>query len=328
MAKTMVNYPLLLKPPVKDYLWGGQRLKNEFGYTCDGDIAAEAWVLSCHKDGSSVVTNGPLAGKTLPEALTEWGDAAIGEKAAAFPYFPVLIKLIDARDRLSVQVHPDNEYALRVEGEFGKTEMWYVVDCEPDAQLIYGLNCGLTREEFRKHIEDNTLPEVCNYVPVKKGDVFFIEAGTLHAIGAGILIAEVQQNSNTTYRVSDYGRLGADGKPRALHVDKAVDVTRLTPPRLPYGAIGEVMEVPGGTVRELSSCEFFTAHILEVSGSMHVGCMDSFTSLVCLEGECILEWDGGDALHVQKGSSIFLPAGMTARLSANGQPAQLLSSRV
>lgn len=325
---TTANYPLLLKPPIKDNMWGGQRLKTEFGYECPGDIAAEAWVLSCHKAGSSLVVNGDMAGKTLPEVLAVWGDAAIGEKAAAFPYFPVLIKLIDARDSLSVQVHPDNDYALRVEGEFGKTEMWYVVDCEPGARLIYGFNCALTKEEFRRHIQDNTLQDVCNYVPVKKGDVFFIEAGTLHAIGAGILIAEVQQNSNTTYRVSDFGRLGADGKPRELHVDKAVDVTRLTPPRLPYGNIGEVRTVPGGTVRELSSCEFFTAHMLEISGAMHVGCLDSFTSLVCLEGDCTLEWDGGEPLSVQKGSSVFLPAGMTARVVAGNRPARLLSSRV
>ena len=324
----MSFYPLLLKPPVKDYLWGGQRLKTEFGYQCTGDIAAEAWVLSCHKDGSSVVENGVLAGRTLPEVLAEWGGAALGEKAAAFPYFPVLIKLIDARDRLSVQVHPDNAYALRVEGEFGKTEMWYVVDCEPGAQLIYGLNCGLTKKDFRRHIQDGTLPEVCNFVPVKKGDVFFIEAGTLHAIGAGILIAEVQQNSNTTYRVSDYGRLGADGKPRPLHVDKAVDVTRLTPPRLPYGSIGETCSMPGGTVRELASCEFFTAHLLEVEDAVHVGCLDSFTSLLCLEGSCALEWEGGEPLPVEKGCSLFLPAGMTARVVAKGQPARLLCSRV
>ena len=322
----MKPYPRLLTPPVKDYLWGGQRLKTEFGYSCDGDIAAEAWVLSCHKDGPSVVQNGELAGRTLPEVLEQWGNTVLGEKAAAFPYFPVLIKLIDARDRLSVQVHPDNEYALRVEGEFGKTEMWYVVDCEPGAQLIYGLNCGLTRKEFRRHIEENTLPEVCNVVSVNKGDVFFIEAGTLHAIGAGILIAEVQQNSNTTYRVSDYGRLGADGKPRPLHVDKAVEVTQLTPPRLPYGPVGEVMPVPGGTMRELAACEFFTTQLLDVRESMLVGCSDSFTSLLCLEGACTVE-AGGCRLAVKKGGSAFLPAGMRARVEAAGT-CRLLSSRV
>lgn len=320
----MKTYPLQLTPPIKDYLWGGTRLKTEYGYPSDKDIAAEAWVLSCHKDGSSVVANGELAGKTLPEALAEWGDEAIGEKAAAFPYFPLLIKLIDAKDRLSVQVHPDNDYALRVEGEFGKTEMWYVVDCEPGAQLIYGFNQTLTKEELRRRIEEDTLPEVCNFVPVKKGDVFFIQAGTLHAIGAGILIAEVQQNSNTTYRVSDYGRLGADGKPRPLHVDKAVDVTVPTPPAIPYGAIGEVTAVDGGSVRALASCELFTADLLNVDGTVIVGKADSFVSLLCLDGEAKLTGEGTE-LTLKKGVSVFIPAGMTASVHGN---AQLLRSCV
>lgn len=225
-------FPLLLAPSIKDYLWGGRRLADEFGYPCK-EKAAEAWVLSCHKEGPSIVRGGPLDGRPLPQVLEEWGPAALGERAAAFPYFPLLIKLIDARDRLSIQVHPDDAYALRTEGEYGKTEMWYVLDCKPGARLIYGLDTGLTREQFREHIEKGTVTEVCNFVPVHKGDVFFIEAGTLHAIGEGILIAEVQQNSNTTYRVSDYGRLGADGRPRPLHVDKAVEVTRLAPPGCP-----------------------------------------------------------------------------------------------
>ncbi len=322
-------YPLLLKPPVKDYLWGGRRLKDEYGYQCDSDIAAEAWVLSCHKDGASVVSNGEYAGKTLPQALEQMGNAALGEKASAFSYFPVLIKLIDARDRLSVQVHPSNDYALRVEGEYGKTEMWYVVDCEPGAELIYGFTGSLTAKDFRERIENNTLLEVCNRVAVKKGDVFLIQAGTLHAIGAGILIAEVQQNSNTTYRVSDYGRLGADGKPRALHIDKAVDVTSLTPPGIPYGAIGDVTEMPGGTYRRLAACEFFTSQLLTVTDTMLVGCADSFTSLLCLEGSCTLEWGEGQSLPLDKGSSVFLPAGMNAHIAtAAHTTAQLLSSRV
>ncbi len=317
-------YPLLLKPPVKDYIWGGTRLKDEYGYETDADIAAEAWVLSCHKDGSSVVKNGKLAGQTLPEVLELWGKDAIGEKAAAFPYFPILIKLIDAHDRLSVQVHPNDEYAMRVEGEFGKTEMWYVVDCEPGAQLIYGFTQGLTQEEFRQKIEDNTLPEVCNFVPVKKGDVFFIEAGTLHAIGAGILIAEVQQNSNTTYRVSDYGRLGADGKPRPLHVDKAVDVTVTTPPTVPYGAIGEITEVAGGKIRKLASCDLFTAESVDLDGGMQLGSAECFTSVLVLSGDATMCFEG-EEVAVTKGDSLFVPAGVTMKLQGK---AELLCSRV
>lgn len=161
-------YPLLLTPPIKDNIWGGTRLKTEFGYSTDHAIAAEAWVLSCHKDGSSVVSNGACAGLSLPDVLDQWGPAALGEKAARFPYFPLLIKLIDAHDRLSIQVHPADDYAMRVEGEFGKTEMWYIVDCEPGAELIYGFSKGLTKEEFRRRIEDNTLTDVCNRVPVKR----------------------------------------------------------------------------------------------------------------------------------------------------------------
>lgn len=322
-------YPLALKPCIKDYLWGGTRLKTDFGFACDSEKAAEAWMLACHKDGASTVINGEHAGKTLEQVLALWGESALGEKAAAFPYFPLLIKLIDAHDRLSIQVHPDNAYALKNEGEFGKTEMWYIVDCEPGAELIYGLNCGVTREEFRRRALDNTLTDICQFVPVHKGDVFFIPAGTLHAIGAGILVAEVQQNSNTTYRVSDYGRLGADGKPRALHVDKAADVTVTHPTAVPYGAVGEVTALPGGSVRTLASCEFFTAQLLQVQGSLGVGCSDSFTSLLLLEGAARLIPDGGgEVLELARGASIFLPAGCTAHIEAVGGTAEILSSRV
>lgn len=320
----MTFEPLKLTPPVKDYLWGGTRLKTEFGYQTDRDIAAEAWVLSCHKDGTCTVAEGTYAGQPLTQVLAQWGPQALGARAAAFPYFPLLIKLIDAKDRLSVQVHPDDEYALRVEGEFGKTEMWYVVDCEPGAQLIYGFTRTLTKEELRRYIETDTLEEVCRFVPVKRGDVFFIPAGTLHAIGKGILIAEVQQNSNTTYRVSDYGRLGADGKPRPLHVDKAVEVTSPTPPTRPFGAVGEITPVDGGQKRALASCDLFTAELLTVNGTVSVNEPDSFVSLLCLSGTATLTADTA-TLSLNKGESIFLPAGCAARVS--GQ-AEILVSRV
>ena len=305
----MTMYPLLLTPHVTDYLWGGTRLKTEYGYPTDKDIAAEAWVLSCHKDGASVVQNGEFAGKTLPEVLALWGDDAIGARAAAFPYFPLLIKLIDAKDRLSVQVHPDNEYALRVEGEFGKTEMWYVVDCDEGAELIYGFNTTLTQEELRAQIEADTLPDVCNFVPVKKGDVFFIPSGTIHAIGAGLLVAEVQQNSNITYRMWDYGRIGADGKPRELHIEKGLDVTvrEHRGPTLPYEPD---REVPGGRVRHLVRCERFCVDVIHLCGLIEdYAAAASFVSLLCLEGEGALLW-GESAMPLKKGQSVFVPAGL------------------
>ena len=307
-------YPLLLKPPVKDYLWGGTKLKTDYHFETDKAVAAEAWVLSCHKDGACTVENGELAGKTLPEALELWGASSLGKNAAAFPYFPLLIKLIDARDRLSVQVHPDDEYALKNEGEFGKTEMWYVVDCEEGAQLIYGFNKKISRSEFEERIKNNTLDEVMNYVPVKKGNVFFIKAGTLHAIGKGILIAEIQQNSNTTYRVSDYGRLGADGKPRELHVNKAVDVTVTDVPTIPYGNVGEVKAFDYGTERQLAECEYFNTLKLDLDGEKEINTEKSFVSLLVLSEEITVKYDGGK-VKAQKGGSILIPQGLKVLLS-------------
>lgn len=308
-------YPLLLKPPMKDYIWGGTKLKTDFGFETDKDIAAEAWLLSCHKDGMNIVLNGEHKGKTINEVLEIWGSEALGKNAADFSYFPILIKFIDAKQSLSVQVHPDDDYALSVEGEYGKTEMWYIVDCEEGAELIYGFKSDITKEEFERRIKDNTLLEVCNSVPVKKGDVFFITAGTLHAIGAGILIAEVQQNSNSTYRVFDFGRIGADGKPRELHVDKALQVTKCEAPKIPYGKIGRVVE---DGVTELATCEKFTARIIELDKTMDIYLPDSFASLIVLEGNAVIEYNG-DKLDLTKGASVFVPAGLKIVISGKAQ---------
>ncbi|MGN1320406.1 MAG: type I phosphomannose isomerase catalytic subunit, partial [Acutalibacteraceae bacterium] len=307
-------YPLLLKAPLKDYLWGGTRLKDEFGFETDKEKAAEAWVLSCHKDGNSIVRNGEFSGQTLQEVINLWGKDALGKKADSFTYFPILIKLIDAKDRLSVQVHPDDEYALKNEGEYGKTEMWYVVDCDEGAQLIYGFNQTISQGEFLERISNNNLSPVLNYVPVKKGDVFFIEAGTLHAIGKGILIAEVQQNSNTTYRVSDYGRLGADGKPRKLHIKQALEVTKTKKPDIPYGNVGDVTLYPFGTVRELAKCEYFTTELINLDGNVGIYDNDSFISLLVLDGEVAVSYPGG-MMRLKKGDSVFIPAGLKIRLT-------------
>lgn len=314
----MNMYPLILKAPLKDYIWGGNRLKNEYGFETELDKVAEAWVLSSRNDGDATVINGELSGKNLSEVLALWGDTAIGKNASKFEYFPLLIKLIDACDRLSVQVHPDDEYAMRVEGEFGKTEMWYVVDCDEGAKLIYGFTHEISKDEFKRRINDNTLEEVCNFVPVKKGDVFFIEAGTLHAIGKGILIAEVQQNSNTTYRVSDYGRLGADGKPRPLHVEKALDVTKTVAPTREYGNVGKICKADGAIIRELAKCELFSADLITLDGKTEIYSDDSFVSLVVLNGDATLEWNG-EKISLNKGASVFIPAGITVMISGSAE---------
>ncbi len=292
-----MKYPLLLKPVVKDYIWGGDRLINEYGFAAVGDTAAEGWMLSCHKDGTNTVLNGEYAGEPLDNVLKKWG---YDEK------FPILIKLLDAKDKLSVQVHPDNEYALKNEGEYGKTEMWYVVDCDEGTRLAYGFNRDIESAEFRQRIERNTLDEVINYVKVQKGDVFFIPARTLHAIGKGILIAEIQQNSNSTYRVSDYGRLGKDGKPRELHIDKAVAVTDTKRPTEPYGATGEIFEFPYGKERVLTECEYFKTVKVDLCGEKIIERKSGFASVLMLEGEATIKYNQG-AFNITKGDSVFIP---------------------
>lgn len=311
-------YPLLLKPAMKDYLWGGTKLKEEWGFETDKNIAAEAWLLSSHRDGDGIVANGELKGKAFSEVLSLWGKEALGERAERFSYFPILIKFIDAKQSLSVQVHPDDEYALKNEGEFGKSEMWYIVDCEEGAELIYGFKENISKEEFERRIKDNTLPEVCNYVPVKKGDVFFIEAGTLHAIGAGILICEVQQNSNSTYRVWDFGRVGADGKPRELHIDKALDVTKCEKPTRPYGRVGEIVGNENDFKRELVNCDLFKSGIMKISEKGTIETNGSFTSLIFLDGEAEVKWNEG-SFNAKKGDSVFVPAGMEVKIKGNAE---------
>ena len=309
-----------LTPAFKDYIWGGTRLREEYGKKCDLAKVAESWELSCHKDGPSVISAGEYAGMTLAEYVEKCGKAVLGTNCAKFDNFPILIKLIDAKDNLSVQVHPDNEYALRVEGEYGKTEMWYVVDCDPGASLLYGFTHEISKEEFRRRIEENTLLEVTNRVEVHPGDVFFIDAKTLHAIGSGILIAEIQQNSNTTYRVYDYGRVGVDGKPRQLHVEKALEVTRLAPPARSAKPQGEKEERDGYSSTLLASCEYFTVHEMEVSTEARLEAGgSSFHSLLLLDGALTLAM-GGEEMAVAKGESVFIPAGAGAyALSGKGR---------
>ena len=316
-------YPLLLKPAFKDYIWGGTRLRSDFGKECDFERVAESWELSCHKDGESVIANEEHSGSTLTEYIQKEGRSVLGGNCLKFDSFPILIKLIDAKDNLSVQVHPDNEYAQRVEGEYGKTEMWYIVDADEGAQLIYGFRSEISREDFRRAIETDTLMDKLNYVNVKKGDVYFIEAGTLHAIGKGILIAEIQQNSNTTYRVYDYGRIGADGKQRPLHIDKAVEVTTLAPAQ-PYPQQKTVKQ-DGYTSKLLSKCDCFTVSSLSVSGfALLEADSSSFNSILILESCAKLVYDGG-VLKLKKGDSVFIPAGL-GKYSLTGQCEAILTT--
>ena len=291
---------LKLTPACKDYLWGGDKLKKFFNKKCDTDILAETWELSCHKDGNSIISNGKYSGKTLSEYIEKEGKSILGTNCERFEDFPILIKFIDSKQPLSVQVHPDDKYALKNENQYGKTEMWYIIDCEEDSFLYYGFKNPISKEEFKKHIEQGTLEDVLNKVKVKKGDVFFIESKTIHAIGSGITIAEIQQNSNVTYRVYDYNRVGADGKKRDLHIDKAVDVTNTE-------FTGKNYNFGEHTV----SCDIFEVDEFDVSSENLVNIADekSFHSIIVIEGSGKIECNG-NVIELIKGDSIFIPANM------------------
>ena len=294
---------LKLNPVFKDYLWGGTKLRDEYGFESDLTKLAEGWMLSCHKDGENTIENGEFTGKTLTEVVKTNPDF-LGENGKKFEYFPILIKLIDAKNDLSVQVHPDNEYAMRVEKEYGKTECWYILDCDEGAELIYGFNREISSEEFKEKITDNTFLEAVNKVKVKKGDLFFIEAGTLHAIGSGILLAEIQQNSNTTYRVYDYGRIGADGKPRELHVEKAIDVTNCVPPTRSTDPEGELFEYDNYSTQLLTECDLFSVKKVSVKDFFDgVADEKSFVSVLVTDGVGTI-----DGIDIRKGDSLFIPA--------------------
>ncbi len=297
----MKLYPMLLTPFVSETVWGGRRLIDEYSVKTDKRNAAEAWVMSAHKNGSSTVANGEFAGRSLREIYLEHPELG-GKSCEGFSDFPVLIKFIDAAADLSVQVHPDDAYCLKKGSGAGKTESWYILDCEEGAHLLLGFEKEITKEQFRQSITDGTLTDYVRKVPVKKGDFFFIESGTLHAICKGILLAEVQQNSDTTYRIYDYGRMGLDGKPRELHVEDAVNVTRTDVYKNPC------KPEKSGNVTELVSCPFFTERVLDINGEL-CGRADesSFVSLLILEGEGSLE-SAGETLELRKGGSIFIPA--------------------
>lgn len=299
-------YPIKLNPVFKEIVWGGERLKNGYGYESDLNNIAEAWVLSARNDGDNTVKNGEYANKSFTELIKNHPEF-LGKKGEKYNEFPLLIKFIDAKSDLSIQVHPDDDYARIHENSLGKTEAWYVLDCSDDAELIYGFNKEITKEEFEKSIKDNSFLNHVNKVKVKKGDIFFIEAGTLHAIGGGILLAEVQQNCNTTYRVYDYGRL-VDSKPRELHIEKALDVTNTLPPVRSAEAEGKEEVIGDAIVQKLCSCEFFTMTSLKLNGKYEYDCDNSsFLSVLILDGSGSIT-AGNTAVSVKKGDSIFIPA--------------------
>lgn len=317
MTSTSTNSrtkPFLLTPAGKDYLWGGNRLKTEFNKEIDLVPLAETWECSTHPDGPSVIVTGTHAGKTLAELLKEHPEY-LGKHPGTEGELPVLIKFIDAKKNLSVQVHPDDDYARKYEnGELGKTEMWYVMDAAPDAQLVYGFNHDITKEQLRQSLKDGTVEKYLQKVKIQKDDVFFIEAGTVHAIGAGALIAEIQESSNLTYRLYDYNRVGKDGKLRELHIDKALAVANLKSSSEPRQPLRLLKYKKGSATELLCRCKYFQVerYLLNTESSRKLvefqTAGDTFEVFLCLDGCGVVFMEDGDSMNFFKGDCIFVPA--------------------
>ncbi len=300
----MKLYPIKLIPYVSETIWGGKKLIEEYGVKTEKNNAAEGWMLSCHEAGASSIENGEFAGRSLPEIVNEYPEIC-GKNAEKFDDFPILIKFIDAMDNLSVQVHPTKEYcALTGKGQ-SKTECWYIIDCEEDASLILGFKDKISPEEFKAAIANNTLTDYVENVKVKKGDFFFIDSGTLHAICKGILLAEVQESSNTTYRIFDYNRVGADGKPRELHVEDGAAVTKLEKYTQPDFSNPDL---DTDERRLLADCPLFKVWKIDADGEINGNADEnSFVSLLIMSGEGTIE-ACDETLSLKKGDSIFIPA--------------------
>ncbi|MBX2998751.1 MAG: AI-2E family transporter [Caldilineaceae bacterium] len=309
-------YPLQFAPVFKDYPWGGRNLERILGRSIPDGIVAESWEISAHPNGQTRVIDGSLAGLTLAEVQERLGEDLLGSRnrpALELKKFPLLIKLLDANQWLSVQVHPDDAYGLAHEGEYGKTEMWVVIHAEPGAELIYGLKAGADRDSFVSGVEAGNSERLLHRVPVRAGDVVFVPAGAIHSLGPGIMVAEIQQNSDTTYRIYDWGRLGNDGNPRPLHVAQALDVIdwgqiepgTVTPRLLSDGSRGLRHEVIG------ESPYFRTERLAMNTGSSYADrCAgESFQIWAVLSGQATLTWTGGPR-HLSAISWVLLPAAL------------------
>lgn len=311
-------YPLTFSPVFRDYIWGGRNLETKLGRALPPGIIAESWEISGHPSSPTTVEHGPLAGQTLPEVTQSLGLDLVGYRSQAMldrGKFPLLIKLLDANQPLSVQVHPNDDYANRHEnGELGKTEMWYILYAEPGAYLTYGLKPGVMPDSFRRALAAGTLETCLHQLPVKAGDAVFIPSGSVHAIMAGIILAEIQQNSDTTYRVYDWNRVGPDGKPRPLHVDKAIDVinfAQVEPGHFPP----QLLEENAGLRREIiTACPYFNVERItfKQEGAKFKGHCDGSTFEIwgIMSGSGRVGWETGQPLELSAVRFVLLPAAL------------------
>ncbi len=318
-----MNKPFFLRPAGKDYLWGGNRLNDDFSKGIDLRPLAETWECSTHPDGPSLVATGAFAGRELravlrehPEYLGTHPRKVLQSHGLDDAQLPILVKLIDAKRDLSIQVHPDDEYAAVHGLGLGKTEMWYVLDASRGAGLVYGLNRDMSAAELRAAIGDGTVEKCLQKVPIQKDDVFFIPAGTIHAIGAGALVAEIQESSNVTYRLYDYGRLDKDKKPRALHVGQALEVADLRRKERPTQPMRVLRYRRGCATELLCRCEYFMVERMLLNTERcrelvtYQSGAGSFTVLLCVDGCGMIGW-GAENHPLFKGDCVFAPANST-----------------
>ena len=301
-------YPFTFKPIFKEIIWGGTDILSYKNMPADSRKIGESWELSHVDDNFSVVANGSLAGKTIDEVIKEYGERLLGRKvfSRSGANFPLLIKFIDARDDLSIQVHPDDQLAKERHNSLGKTEMWYVVKATPDAALYSGFSQQIDAGEYVSRVADNSIMDVLQKYNVKAGDVFFLPAGRVHAIGAGCFIAEIQQTSNITYRIFDYNRKDAKGNERELHTELAKDAIDYTL----YPDYRTQYTPAENEVTELAKCSYFTTNLLAVNEkiSRDLSDVDSFVVYICMEGKSLLKDNKGNILQVQQGQTVLIPA--------------------
>lgn len=313
-------YPFKFKPVYKETIWGGKTIESYFSRKTPFDKTAESWELCERDDGMSVITNGELKGVEFRKLIADYKEKVLGTESIKKygNYFPLLIKIIDANDQLSVQVHPDDEYAQLQGEKNGKNELWYVIDAKKGAKLVYGLKDKTTKEDFAKAVKEGTVKDTLNEVPVKPGDAFFIPAGTVHAILDGILIAEIQQNSNTTYRIYDWDRVGKDGKPRELHVKEALDVIAFNK-ELP-----KVSERDENKTRTILNSKFFNIEEIRLDGKLDKETDNkTFYVLMNLTGKAKITYDDG-VVELEKGDTVLIPAYL-GRYSIEGTSNMVLS---
>lgn len=297
--------PIFLKAYLEEKIWGGQKLRSQFNLDIPSDQTGEAWVISGHEHGQSIVTSPEsLAGLTLSDLYHQHPEIFLGEVAERFP---LLIKIIDAKEDLSVQVHPDDAYGLAHENDLGKTECWYIMDADPGAYLIYGHNAQ-NKEQFLEMVEENEWDQLLRKVPVHAGDFFAVPAGTIHAIGGGVLILETQQSSNTTYRVYDYGRKDAQGNERDLHIQQSADVTMF--PHQDTLADGRTTELPGGSIQEFWTNEYFSVAKWTIEDNLHINLSDKYQLCTVLDGQGQVTV-GDKAWDVKAADAFILPSDLS-----------------